>query len=826
MDEKIKVAIEETEVVRIEDPIKVELDSTASPHFLVCPKCLSAFPGESLRSIYSCSYCKNEWQPPLNSLGYAYFANIDELIVSLVDTTGDEFVIKKFPTTVGRNSDFKILQSNVSVSRQHCLIDYNSQRGHFFVVPFKTGGGTYLNGRNLKPDDQYPFFPGDTLVLSGVVLQLRCKLRKERGVAASGFAPSSSICLHKEASTGFLCSAAGNIIFTDQQSQPAIAYCSYNSEKARWTILALDRRKIMVNGEIFVEKELSGGEFLAIEGKNYLFDAYQSRLVPAAGDKGVSIQVKNLKAGYGKTVILGDISCHIPKGKLTAILGQSGCGKSTLIKILSGQKKQLSGTIFLDESDLSYSQWAEENLALVPQHDVIHSELSVKQCIEYAADIRLGKRTSSSVKEAMVDRVLHDAGIWGIKDSLISDLSGGQRKRVNIAVELTGHPQVLLLDEPTTGLDYATEKQIIAELHQLSRQGKTIVFVTHSLATIEAADHVIVLKNTRYGSRVAAEGTPEDVQKSIGIESWEELYSSINLTNKSADSSFSEKTFTYRAPGMSALFSRYLTIWMNFPLSSLALLLGLPLLLGIMIRFAVSIDAPMGMDRLIFGLVAMFWMGMNQTVREIVKEKDIFIQEHARHVTSWNYLSSKLIFFLLTTLPQAFLMTVPIMWINVNTDDFFIKFNQLTCSFIDVLPMMWVAGFIGCVLGLLFSSVSLFIKGKGEIAAVLFAVIATLPQFLFSAKVLPDGLAKPLKPEHFYQFICWHENAPIAEFLSFFTFSRYLYIPLDAISAGLSHAIIIKSFVFNCGILAIVTLTIIILTWLILELFATWHTKE
>ena len=492
---------------------------------------------------------------------------------------------------------------------------------------------------------------------------------------------------------------------------------------------------------------------------------------------------------------------------------------------MSGQKSPTAGTISVDGKSQGFSNWVSSHLAVVPQHDIVHSELTIRQCLDYAATIRLGRKIDSQTKKAIVEKIIRDADLGAIANSKISSLSGGQRKRVNIAVELTGRPEVLLLDEPTTGLDYATEKQIIANLRQLSRQGKTVVFVTHSLATIEATDHVIVLRNTRHGSLVAAEGNPDDVQKAIGIESWEDLYSNINAQAFSIETG-SENQKAFHAPGMSALFSRYLMAWLNYPLSSIMLLAGLPLLLGIMIRFAVSIDAPMGLDRLVFGLVAMFWLGMNQTVREIVKEKKIFLQERCSHISSWSYLTSKLTFFLILTFIQSFLMTAPIMWLNVNTNEFFLKFYQLTCSFTNVLPMMWTAGFVGCVLGLFFSSVSLFMKSKGEIAAVLFAVIATLPQFLFSAKVLPEGLAKPLKPERFFQFICWHENAQLAEFLSFFTFSRYLYLPLDAISAGLRDDHIRNAFVFNCGILLVVSVCRIICTWLVLELFAIWNKKR
>src|SRR5207248_6513946 len=96
-------------------------------------------------------------------------------------------------------------------------------------------------------------------------------------------------------------------------------------------------------------------------------------------------------------------------------------------------------------------------------------------------------------------------------DTRVALLSGGQRKRVNVAAELISSPRVLLLDEPTTGLDYHTEAALIAGLRRLSRQGRTVVFVTHSLASLESADHVILLENDSTGARVRLEGPPPAV---------------------------------------------------------------------------------------------------------------------------------------------------------------------------------------------------------------------------------------------------------------------------------------------------------------------------
>lgn len=804
--------------------------SNGKKSFLVCPECLTAHPAEVPHSSYSCRCCHHEWQAPEIGLDGAYFASIDELNVYLADPSGETFRLKEFPAVIGRNSEFRVLQTNVSVSRQHCSIDFDPDTGLFSVTPFKTGGGTYLNGKLLRPDESAVFFPGDMLVLAGVVLNLKCLFAKENAIRGSNSKVLPGITLPRKDGLFFLSlTEEGSLRAARKRTDGTIVAFMHKLDSDEWRALAIDRSRVSINGNAFIEQKLNGGETVVIDGNSFEFNIGDATLESAKSETGAELDIRDLRVGYGKDIVLDNISCSIPSGKLTAILGQSGCGKSTLIKVLSGQKKPKSGNITVSGSDApNYPEWARRQLALVPQHDVIHDELTVRQCIEYASDIRLGHSVNGKLKDSIVDKAIRETGLEDYSSHYIADLSGGQRKRVNIAVEAVGRPKVLLLDEPTTGLDYATEKQIIAGLRQMSRQGKTVVFVTHSLATIEAADHVIVLRATRYGARVAAEGTPTDVQKAIGIESWDDLYSKLKGDKTMETSEPKVGNFVRKTPGISSLLARYLTIWLNNWGSSVLLLLGLPLLLGVLIRCAVSIDAPLGTDRLIFGLVAMFWVGMNQSVREIVKERSIFIQEHSHGVSSFSYLLSKMLFFFFLTLPQAFLMSVPIMWFNINTGsagEGFIKLGQLTCPFFDMLPVMWFAGFIGCLLGLLFSAVSLFLK-KGEVAAVLFAVMATLPQLLFTAKVLPDGLAKPLNPEHFYRFVRWHAEAPVAEIFSYFTFSRYLFLPLDAISTGQPAGVVAKAFFFNGSILVMAALVIIVITWLILDLFYDWERQK
>ena len=795
--------------------------------FLVCPACLQAVPAASPRSAYVCRFCGHEWMPPSNSLGDIYFASFDELEISLVDAGGEEFPLRCFPAEIGRDSEFRALQRNLAVSRRHCRIDFDRTRGIFFVTPHRTGGGTFLNGEALPPELPREFFPEDTLVISGVVLSLRCRLNREPPAGTEpAVRPRHGVSLANRGNLVFVeAGEAGESTASSGETERSVAVFSHNGDADSWTVYALDRGRIRLNGALFVEQKLSGGERFLIGNGTFVFDSAGCSLEPASSGGGAGITISRLCVGYRRKVVLRDIDCHIPKGKLTAVLGQSGCGKSTLIKVLSGQKRPISGEILVDDADVPYPQWAEKHLALVPQFDVVHPELTVRQCVAYAADIRIGKRANARLKRMVVEKAIRDAGLLRFADRCVGELSGGQRKRVNIAAEAVGRPEVLLLDEPTTGLDYATEKQIVAGLRRISRQGGTVVFVTHSLSTIEAADHVIVLNGSANGSFVAAEGTPQEVQKAVGVESWQELYSRIDSGSREEEKEIVMRPEGFRAPGAFALFSRYVRIWLNSPFSSLALLFGLPFLLGILIRLAVSIDAPLGTDRLTFGLVAMFWLGMNQTVREIIRERDIFLQEHAHHVSSASYLFSKILFFLIVSCPQALLMTLPILWLNVNSGDYFLKFDQLAAPFGMVFPMMWLAGGVGSVFGLFGSSLSLFLRKQGEIAAVLFAVIATLPQFLFSAKVLPEGLAKPLNPEHFYSFAFWHENAPVAEALSYFTFSRYLFLPLDAVSTGQAREVVARAFVFNCGILAMSAVCMTAATWVALEIFA-WRSRR
>lgn len=793
--------------------------------FRVCPICATAERASQVETEHICSHCNKSWEAPLHTIAEAYYVDASEVQVSLHEKiTASIYIISDFPAELGRLSDFKSLQMNRAVSRKHCRIERSEESSDFCVRPFNTPGGTYLNGRELRAEQPYPLNDGDVLNLAGIELQVRLQFHTQKTeIPPQNTVPKRDIQLllglsfieKTENGEWTVTQAAGN-------APTALIYHPFSTGSDR--ILSINRNHTAINGLRFVDHELHGGEHILLGNALYIYNSAKRVLEVADHQESGGINICHITAGYGRERVLADLSAEIPQGKLTAIIGRSGCGKTTLLKILTGNKITDSGSLTASNQSTNetYSKWAENNIALVPQFSTLHGELTVRQCVSYAAEIRLKGPKNLKNKESFCRKILQETDLSEYENKRIEELSGGQLKRVNIAVEAVAQPGVLVLDEPTSGLDFSTEKQIMAVLKQMTMMGRTIIFVTHSLSTVQFADHVIMLhREQKAGTRVVAEGKPEEVLQKLNIGNWGEIFQRIDKNvsasthHNAQDQDNNNHTF-----GIPVLIRRYLRIWWNTPWTSAVFFLGLPLLLGVLIRMAVSIDAPFGADRLVFGLVAMYWLGMNQTVREIVKERAIFLQERAHHITTSQYLVSKFSCFVLITAAQAIIMTAPILWLNLSPSSGWLDWNQLTCGYAPVAFQMWVSGLIGCAFGLFGSALSLFIKSKGEVAAVLFAVLATLPQLLFSEKVIPDGLARAGVVTDYYSFTMWHEVAPISEFLSYCTFSRYLYMPLDAVThLPYNIADIRKAFVFNDGIIVCSILCILIMTWLILELY-------
>lgn len=238
--------------------------------------------------------------------------------------------------------------------------------------------------------------------------------------------------------------------------------------------------------------------------------------------QGVALDVKNLNVKKGGKTILQNLRFGIAPNQFVGLLGPSGSGKSTLLKACCGlEKPAKQSDIRWDREDLyaHLNNWRQK-MGYVPQDDIIHKSLSVEKAVHYAARLRLDPTMSEKTRSALVSRVIHEVGLQDRRKVRISRLSGGQRKRASVAVELLQRPRILFLDEPTSGQDPQLEESMMQLFRGLSRQGSTVIVTTHAMASIELLDQVILLQ----AGQLVYQGPPQEMLDFFGSRSYEGIY--------------------------------------------------------------------------------------------------------------------------------------------------------------------------------------------------------------------------------------------------------------------------------------------------------------
>src|SRR3979411_3290459 len=162
---------------------------------------------------------------------------------------------------------------------------------------------------------------------------------------------------------------------------------------------------------------------------------------------------------------------------------------------------------------------------MVPQDDVVHGQLTVRQALMFAAELRLPPDTNKADREQVVNEVLEDLEMTKHLETRVDKLSGGQRKRASVALELLTGPSLLVLDEPTTGLDPALDQQVMKMLRQLADAGRVVVVVTHSLAYLDVCDQLLLLAP---GGKAAFCGPPNELAPAMGTADWAASFPPIN----------------------------------------------------------------------------------------------------------------------------------------------------------------------------------------------------------------------------------------------------------------------------------------------------------
>ncbi|MET7620615.1 FHA domain-containing protein [Streptomyces sp. NPDC005408] len=383
----------------------------------------------------------------------------------------------------------------------------------------------------------------------------------------------------------------------------------------------------------------------------------------------------------GGKQILRDVSFGVPEKSLIGVIGPSGSGKSTLLKALTGYRPANEGDVLYDNRSL-YKQFAElrQRIGLVPQDDILHKELTVRKALKYAAKLRFPGDTAEAEREARIDEVLRELKLDIHKKKKVTSLSGGQRKRVSVALELLTKPSLIFLDEPTSGLDPGMDRDVMQLLRGLADDGRTVLVVTHSVAELALCDKLLVMAP---GGSVAYFGPPEEALNFFGYSTWADVFSAFenyrdydwagrwrgsqhyqmyaaDIDAVAAQSVHMPPPQQMRPPKPQSWGSQLWTLIRRYSsvIASdkgfLGLMVILPAVLGLVsvvipAKFGLAPPTPpskfngdAGTIMLILA-VGMCFSGAANSVRELIKERVIYERERATGLARSAYLMSKVI---------------------------------------------------------------------------------------------------------------------------------------------------------------------------------------
>lgn len=570
------------------------------------------------------------------------------------------------PYSIGRSESSDITVPDSRVSRTHASVEWKANEWHFSDNSFN--GSFDSTGRrisNVRIAGDVRLRLGDAK--SGPVLHLTPSRNSPPIATGTG-------------STGMALRGVDRVLigrgFDCDLKLEGIVVSRHHAELHRtkdgWTITDLDSSNgTFVGGRRVRLYDLRDGDEISVGPNAITFTNEVLGLVENASDEAIVARGISFVTDRG-TAILRGVDLKARAGTLIAMVGPTGAGKSTLLKVLTGEIPPTSGSVEVGGVDLyRYYDSVRTRLGYVPQDDIVHQQLTIRQALEFGAELRLPDETGSAERNAKVDEVLDSLGLAEHASKRISMLSGGQRKRVSVALELLTEPSILFLDEPTSGLDPGYERSIMELLRKIADTGRTVLVVTHSVASLDVCDRVVFLGT---GGWVAFSGSPDAAIAHFGADDYPKVFKMLELATPPARTVSTQaiedtrrgtagpipypstptnqlRTLVRRQVALLLADRRAVAI-----MAAAALLpaLILTILVG---AGALNVDpenASSGARTLLGGMVVTVGViGAANGLREIVKEAPIYRRERAGGLRRSSYLLSKVIVIGAVTAVQA-----------------------------------------------------------------------------------------------------------------------------------------------------------------------------
>ncbi|QNI05849.1 ATP-binding cassette domain-containing protein [Mycobacterium kubicae] len=441
-----------------------------------------------------------------------------------------------------------------------------------------------------------------------------------------------------------------------------------------------------VNGVRVGSAILTDGDVVTIGNVDLVFTGGTLIRRTEAATRTGGLEVKSVTYTVeGGKQLLDHISLTARPGTLTAIIGGSGAGKTTLSRLIAGYTSPTTGSVTFEGHNI-HAEYASmrSRIGMVPQDDVVHRQLTVNQALGYAAELRLPPDTSKADRAQVVAQVLEELELTKHADTRVDKLSGGQRKRASVALELLTGPSLLILDEPTTGLDPALDRQVMLMLRQLADAGRVVLIVTHSVAYLDVCDQLLLVAP---GGKTAYLGPPSQIGAAMGTSNWADIFTKVGADPDAANRRFlaenqapafadeaspaadlGEPVHTDVLRQFSTIARRQIRLVVSDRGYTVFLAL-LPFLIGVLTltvrgKTGYGMSDPLGNnpaqpDQILVMLnVGAVFMGTALTIRDLIGERPIFKREQAVGLSTAAYMGAKIVVFCAFAIVQAAIATI------------------------------------------------------------------------------------------------------------------------------------------------------------------------
>ena len=610
--------------------------------------------------------------------------------------------------SVGRNASNNVVIQDSVISGTHALIEMKDQQ--LYIKDLGSTNGTFVDNKRIQQGIPVLISHSNVVLAGKISIKISSDLTSNN--VRSSQAPSQDL-QNLGARIIALLQGKGSIILG--RSESADIFVDN-------TLISRNHAKITYEGGKYTIEDLGSmnGTFVngrRISGKTSISptdDIILGRIRFSLGGQVIDIskEIAIKTVGLVKKFSNGKIGLHecnieIPSNSLLAVMGPSGCGKSTLLKALNGESPGSSGAVYIGGQELNqYFDYLKMQIGYVPQDDIVHRELTVDESLWYSGKLRLPHFTDDQLK-SKINQVLNELNIDQIRGSLVSKISGGQRKRVSIAVEILTDPLILFLDEPTSPLDPQTIEDFLTILKKLSEKGTTVIMVTHKPEDLVYMDQVIFMAE---GGHICYFGKTNEYLNFFGVQDTVKVYSllvdenkdrwvakyhskSVKIDTNTKDAKIHKSNRVNYFSQYFWLTRRYLNIKFNDRANSLIMVGQAPFIAAIICVLFNSISA--GLPFLM--AIASLWLGANNAAREIVSETAIFKRERMFNQGILTYLFSKITVLMLFSAIQSFLF-VFILYLNFSNS------NPILNNPFEASMWMIFISLVATLMGLLLSA--------------------------------------------------------------------------------------------------------------------------